>query len=130
MSFAATPAKFKTILAAALGLSLAACAAIAPPNRYIGHLPMKNHSQASIDALVKDGVTRKAELNAVFGYPVADSPVTAANMQCKEEATFCMYSVNVTDYEQSVAYVKSVSVYFDKNNVVTSHRFLETRRNF
>jgi hypothetical protein len=130
MSFIDARNKFRTILPAAFGLCLSACAVIAPPNHYIGHLPMQNQTQASIDAMIKDGVTRKSELDAFFGYPVADTPSLAAGMHCKEGAAFCIYSVNVTDYEQSVAYVKSVTVGFDKNNVVVNHRFLETRRDF
>ena len=116
---------FTLIMIAAASLS--GCALLAPSKSYIGHIPINNYNKASIDALIKDGLTTKSQLNTTFGYPVHEIPSVAAGMVCKDAASFCIYVVSVTDYSNSVAYTRSVSVYFDQNNVVKSHNFDETR---
>jgi len=105
-------------LAALLGLS--GCALITPPNEYKGNTALINYNQASVDALIKDGQTTRAQINAVLGRP-AFTP---------DGQPFEIYIVNVIDYTNSVAYNKSVSVNFDKNDVATDHKFTESRSAF
>lgn len=117
-------------LGLAVVISLSGCAMLAPANSYNGHIPLVNHTQSSIDALIKDGSTTKAQLATAFGYPVHENPSIAAAMNCKQEVKFCIYVVNIIDYGNSVAINRSVTVNFDENNLVKTHKFSEVRRSF
>lgn len=113
----------KLSLAAFAIISLTAASAMSSE---MGYMVLKDSSQASIDALIIDGQTTKDQIKAAMGTYEHDNPKIAASQGCKPAAKFCIYMVNVGSFIRSNSYVKSVTVTYDDNNVVKTHKFSET----
>jgi hypothetical protein len=111
-------------LTALVLISLISCTAL---NNEIGYMPLKNSSKASIDAWIIDGQTTKDQIRAYLGPYKHDSPSIVASQQCKQNDRYCIYMVNVGSPVRSNSFVKSVTVTYNDRNIVTSHKFSETR---
>lgn len=118
---------FKILGIAAL-IGLAGCSSLSL-NTTIGFTAMDNYDKDSIETIIHDGKTTKAELNALFGLPInTGSPDLAYLSICKQDDKYCDYSINFgSGFMES--YLKSLQVFFDEENVVVSHRYSEIRKN-
>lgn len=118
--------KLTLVIVALIGL--AGCSSLSP-NTTIGFTAMDNYDKVSIETIIHDGKTTKAELNALFGLPInTGSPDLAYLDICKQDKKFCNYSINFgSGFMES--YLKTLDVFFDEKNVVVSHRYSETRKN-
>ena len=78
-----------------------------------GNTALLNYNKASVDALIKDRETTRAQLRSMFGYPSVPS----------SDPTVDLYQVIVKSAFNTT--VKTVSVQFNKNDVVTSHCYID-----
>lgn len=122
--------RFVMVLGACAPFVMAGCALVTPPNEYNGYLTLDRYNKTTVESIIKDGQTTRGQMTALLGYPVHQNPSIASGMACKPTAKGCYYVVNVIDYDHSVAYIKSLTVYYDEKDVVKTHSYGETRRPF